>query len=139
MIHYTQYWLTYCRLWENSKYVSRQLDKIGVSLSTALVNAGLTSFDKIKQKSPRELELVSLRYPYFNAYTCIHTLHILYKYRHLAAITYIISCPLFTGNLPVTVYESTSSIWQPSSGVHFLSSLLQFECGPVLCSPLLSV
>ena len=46
------------RLWENSKYVSKQLDKIGLTLSTTLVNAGLTSFTKIQASRPRELEMV---------------------------------------------------------------------------------
>lgn len=31
----------------------------GQTLSTAMVNAGLTSFSKIEQTNPRELELVS--------------------------------------------------------------------------------
>lgn len=46
------------RLWENSKFVSKQLDKIGLTLSTTLVNAGLTSFQKLQSTSPREIELV---------------------------------------------------------------------------------
>ena len=49
-----------CRLWENSKYVSKQLDKIGLMLSTTLVNAGLTSFSKIQASQPRELEMVGI-------------------------------------------------------------------------------
>lgn len=32
---------------------------LGLTLATAMVNAGLTAFSKIEQKSPRELELVS--------------------------------------------------------------------------------
>lgn len=47
-------------MWENSKYISRQLDKIGLSLSTTLVNAGMTTFEKLQNTGPRELELVSL-------------------------------------------------------------------------------
>lgn len=31
----------------------------GQTLSTAMVNAGLTTFNKIEQTNPRELELVS--------------------------------------------------------------------------------
>lgn len=34
----------------------------GQTLSTAMVNAGLTTFSKIEQTNPRELELVSLEY-----------------------------------------------------------------------------
>ena len=48
------------RLWENSKYVSKQLDKIGLMLSTTLVNAGLTSFNKIQASQARELEMVGI-------------------------------------------------------------------------------
>lgn len=47
------------RLWENSKHVSKQLDKIGLMLSTTLVNAGLTSFSKLQASRPRQLEMVS--------------------------------------------------------------------------------
>jgi ATP-dependent DNA helicase HFM1/MER3 len=53
------------RLWENSKYVARQLEKIGLTISTTLVNAGLTTFDKIHAINPRELELVVNRHPPF--------------------------------------------------------------------------
>uniref|UniRef100_A0A3Q3W1T6 Probable ATP-dependent DNA helicase HFM1 n=1 Tax=Mola mola TaxID=94237 RepID=A0A3Q3W1T6_MOLML len=53
------------KLWENSPYVSKQLDKIGQTLSTAMVNAGLTTFSKIEQTNPRELELIVNRHPPF--------------------------------------------------------------------------
>uniref|UniRef100_A0A3Q2ZXT9 Probable ATP-dependent DNA helicase HFM1 n=1 Tax=Kryptolebias marmoratus TaxID=37003 RepID=A0A3Q2ZXT9_KRYMA len=61
------------KLWENSPYVSKQLEKIGeyvksvwlVTLSTAMVNAGLTTFTKIEQTNPRELELIVNRHPPF--------------------------------------------------------------------------
>ncbi|XP_047445151.1 probable ATP-dependent DNA helicase HFM1 [Mugil cephalus] len=53
------------KLWENSPFVSKQLDKIGLSLSTAMVNAGLTTFEKIEQTNPRELELILNRHPPF--------------------------------------------------------------------------
>ena len=33
---------------------------IGLSMSTMLVNAGLTTFQKIEERSPREIELVTL-------------------------------------------------------------------------------
>ena len=49
------------RLWENSKYVARQLDKIGPALGTALVNAGIVNFQKVESTNPRELELVSIK------------------------------------------------------------------------------
>ncbi|XP_063742496.1 probable ATP-dependent DNA helicase HFM1 [Eleginops maclovinus] len=53
------------KLWENSPYVSKQLEKIGQTLSTAMVNAGLTTFSKIEQSNPRELELILNRHPPF--------------------------------------------------------------------------
>uniref|UniRef100_A0A4W4H8W9 Probable ATP-dependent DNA helicase HFM1 n=1 Tax=Electrophorus electricus TaxID=8005 RepID=A0A4W4H8W9_ELEEL len=53
------------KLWENSPYVSKQLDKIGLSLATAMVNAGLTSFNKIEATNARELELIMNRHPPF--------------------------------------------------------------------------
>ncbi|KAI8504903.1 ATP-dependent DNA helicase MER3 [Branchiostoma belcheri] len=53
------------RLWENSKFVAKQLDKIGLTLATALFNAGLTSFQKIEETNPREIELIVNRHPPF--------------------------------------------------------------------------
>ncbi|XP_069568611.1 probable ATP-dependent DNA helicase HFM1 [Brachyistius frenatus] len=53
------------KLWENSPFVSKQLEKIGQSLSTAMVNAGLTTFSKIEQTNARELELILNRHPPF--------------------------------------------------------------------------
>ncbi|XP_035993787.1 probable ATP-dependent DNA helicase HFM1 [Fundulus heteroclitus] len=53
------------KLWENSPYVSKQMEKIGLTLSTTMVNAGLTSFSKIEQTNPRELELILNRHPPF--------------------------------------------------------------------------
>ncbi|XP_060237071.1 probable ATP-dependent DNA helicase HFM1 [Meriones unguiculatus] len=54
-----------CKLWENSRHVSKQLDKIGISLSNTMVNAGLTSFKKIEEANARELELILSRHPPF--------------------------------------------------------------------------
>ncbi|XP_040912221.1 probable ATP-dependent DNA helicase HFM1 [Toxotes jaculatrix] len=53
------------KLWENSPYVSKQLERIGQTLSAAMVNAGLTTFSKIEQTNPRELELILNRHPPF--------------------------------------------------------------------------
>ncbi|XP_041659142.1 probable ATP-dependent DNA helicase HFM1 [Cheilinus undulatus] len=53
------------KLWENSPFVSKQLEKIGQTLSTAMVNAGLTTFSKIEEINPRELELILNRHPPF--------------------------------------------------------------------------
>ncbi|XP_028638253.1 probable ATP-dependent DNA helicase HFM1 [Grammomys surdaster] len=54
-----------CKLWENSQHVSKQLDKIGISLSNTMVNSGLTSFKKIEEANARELELILNRHPPF--------------------------------------------------------------------------
>ncbi|XP_075040145.1 putative ATP-dependent DNA helicase HFM1 [Mixophyes fleayi] len=54
-----------CKLWENSSHVSRQLDKIGVTLANTMVNAGLVSFKKIEDVNARELELIVNRHPPF--------------------------------------------------------------------------
>ncbi|XP_051869190.1 probable ATP-dependent DNA helicase HFM1 [Pristis pectinata] len=53
------------KLWENSSYVSRQLEKIGATLSCAMVNAGLSTFQKIEDTNSRELELIVNRHPPF--------------------------------------------------------------------------
>ncbi|XP_047188173.1 probable ATP-dependent DNA helicase HFM1 isoform X2 [Scophthalmus maximus] len=53
------------KLWENSPYVSKQLEKIGQTLSTAMVNAGLTTLSKIEQTNAREIELIINRHPPF--------------------------------------------------------------------------
>uniref|UniRef100_A0A8C8ZTN8 DNA 3'-5' helicase n=1 Tax=Prolemur simus TaxID=1328070 RepID=A0A8C8ZTN8_PROSS len=54
-----------CKLWENSLHVSKQLEKIGITLSNAMVNAGLISFKKIEETDARELELILNRHPPF--------------------------------------------------------------------------
>ncbi|CAM9750894.1 unnamed protein product [Lampetra planeri] len=53
------------KLWENSPSVFKQLEKIGFSMSSALVNAGLTSFEKIENTHGREIELIVNRHPPF--------------------------------------------------------------------------
>ena len=55
------------RLWENSKYVSKQIDGIGTTLSTALVNAGVTTFEKFEATNARELEMIMSRNPPFGS------------------------------------------------------------------------
>ena len=49
------------RLWDNSKFVARQIDKIGPAIATALVNAGIVTFQKMESTNPRELELVGFK------------------------------------------------------------------------------
>nr|XP_022917190.1 probable ATP-dependent DNA helicase HFM1 [Onthophagus taurus] len=51
------------RIWENSSYVSRQLDGIGSTLSNALVTAGKTTFDNILAANPRDLERILNKKP----------------------------------------------------------------------------
>ncbi|XP_007885537.1 probable ATP-dependent DNA helicase HFM1 [Callorhinchus milii] len=53
------------KLWENSTYASRQLEKIGATMSSAMVHAGLTTFQKIEDTNARELELIVNRHPPF--------------------------------------------------------------------------
>ncbi|XP_068095919.1 probable ATP-dependent DNA helicase HFM1 isoform X3 [Hyperolius riggenbachi] len=65
-----------CKIWENSSHVSKQLEKIGVSFSNAMVNAGLTSFKKIEDKNPRELELIVNRHPPFGNQIIESVLHL---------------------------------------------------------------
>ena len=61
------------RLWENSKHVAKQLEKIGLTLSTALVNADITTFEKIESTNPRELEMIMNRHPPFGSQvTCVY-------------------------------------------------------------------
>lgn len=55
------------KLWENSKHVSKQLEKIGATLSSALINAGITSFAKMEKTNPRELEMIMNRHPPFGS------------------------------------------------------------------------
>ncbi|KAL3847245.1 hypothetical protein ACJMK2_018167 [Sinanodonta woodiana] len=60
--------LTKCfkaHLWEDSKFVAKQLSGIGPTLSSLLVNAGIVSFQKIEETNPRDLELIVNRHPPF--------------------------------------------------------------------------
>ena len=45
-------------IWNNSEFVSKQFDRVGIAYSTNLVHAGYTTFGKIAEANPRELELV---------------------------------------------------------------------------------
>lgn len=53
------------KLWENSVHVARQIHGIGHKLSTALVNAGITTIEKLRQSQPRHLEMIMNRQPPF--------------------------------------------------------------------------
>ena len=52
-------------VWEDSKFVVKQMDKVGLVLSTALVKAGFTSFAKMSLANPRLLELAVNKAPPF--------------------------------------------------------------------------
>ena len=52
-------------MWEDSKFVSRQFERVGLAYSTALVHAGITSFDKIVGANPRDLEMILNKQPPF--------------------------------------------------------------------------
>ena len=45
-------------LWEDSPYVSKQFEGVGLSYSTSLVHAGMTSISSIAAKNPREIEMI---------------------------------------------------------------------------------
>lgn len=47
------------RLWEQSKFVSKLIPKIGPVLSRELVLNGKTTFQSIRDTNPRDLERVS--------------------------------------------------------------------------------
>lgn len=46
-------------LWENSKFVTKQIEKIGVTYSSLLANSGYTNWDKVLKANPRDIERVS--------------------------------------------------------------------------------
>ncbi|XP_047479907.1 uncharacterized protein LOC125032696 [Penaeus chinensis] len=54
-----------CRLWENTRHVTRQLENIGPSFSAAFVHAKITSFSALEALSPRDVELILNRQPPF--------------------------------------------------------------------------
>ncbi len=54
-----------CGIWNNSAYVSKQFDRVGVAYSTSLVHAGFSSFQRIRQADPRNLEMVLNKQPPF--------------------------------------------------------------------------
>ena len=56
------------RLWMDSHYVSKQLERVGPTISNSLVQAGLTTFKKILETNPRQLELIVNRHPPFGTH-----------------------------------------------------------------------
>lgn len=58
--------LTKCfaaKIWENSIYVAKQLDKIGITYSRILALNGLTTFESLRNADPRNLETLLSRQP----------------------------------------------------------------------------
>ncbi|XP_059146757.1 probable ATP-dependent DNA helicase HFM1 [Physella acuta] len=53
------------KIWFDSRYVARQLDGIGPTMSLALANSGLSSFQKIEQANARDIEMIVNRHPPF--------------------------------------------------------------------------
>lgn len=60
--------LTKClhaRLWENTPFVCRQLERIGSTSASLLASCGKTSFQAIEESNPRDLERIVNRAPPF--------------------------------------------------------------------------
>lgn len=55
------------KLWEDSIYVSRQIEKIGPILSQNLARNNLTSFDSLRKANPRNIEIFCSRLPPFGS------------------------------------------------------------------------
>ena len=45
-------------LWENSPFVSKQFERVGLAYSNCMVDAGLHTFEAIAEKDPRLLEVI---------------------------------------------------------------------------------
>ena len=54
-----------CGIWDDSKFVVKQMDKVGPVISSALVKAGFTTFSKLSLANPRMLELHAKKTPPF--------------------------------------------------------------------------
>ena len=55
------------KLWENSKFLAKQLPNIGPAISSMLVNAGYNNLSKLLCANPREIELVTNKNPPFGS------------------------------------------------------------------------
>jgi len=55
------------KLWENSEYVSKQLERIGAILSGYLARNGLTTFESLRVANPRNIEIFCNRLPPFGS------------------------------------------------------------------------
>ena len=52
-------------IWNNSDFVSKQFERVGISYSTALVNAGLNTFAKLATTDARQMEMILNKQPPF--------------------------------------------------------------------------
>lgn len=55
------------RLWNDSIYVSKQIEKIGATLSHHLAHNGLTTFETMRRANPRNIEVFCNRLPPFGS------------------------------------------------------------------------
>lgn len=55
------------KLWEDSIYVSKQLDRIGPILSHNLAENGMTTFELLRKANPRNIEIFTNRLPPFGS------------------------------------------------------------------------
>jgi ATP-dependent DNA helicase HFM1/MER3 len=53
------------KVWDNSKYVSRQLEGVGPQMSQTFVNARICSFDDLLRLDARQIEVIAGRNPPF--------------------------------------------------------------------------
>ena len=53
------------KIWYDSEYVTKQLNKIGFAMSTSLVEKGIKSFQHVKDANPREIESILKKHPPF--------------------------------------------------------------------------
>ena len=55
----------HCKLWENTKFVTRQFKNVGPMLSGLLSNAGLVNLQKVLNTDARDIELITNKHPPF--------------------------------------------------------------------------
>lgn len=58
----------FAKLWENSIYVSKQIEKIGPILSQNLARNNLTTFESLRRANPRNIEIFCGRLPPFGSH-----------------------------------------------------------------------
>ena len=103
------------RMWHNSKFVSKQIPKIGQSSAELLVSGGYCSFQSILEANPRHIELVLSRHAPFGNTVINYVRHIprvsLQVSETLSGELSIISVILKLDNLSDIKESSQSSAW----------------------------